>query len=117
MRSTYHTTLQATPAQLVFGRDMILPISVQADWNRIKNRKQKEINRNNERENQKRIDYTYKAGNKIWLKKEGIQRKLSAPRNGPYTITKVYNNGNLEVQTSDAVTERVSVRRVIPHFK
>ena len=26
VRSTYHTTLQATPAQLVFGRDMIYPI-------------------------------------------------------------------------------------------
>ena len=27
IRCTYHTTLQATPGQLVFGRDMILPIA------------------------------------------------------------------------------------------
>ena len=38
-------------------------------------------------------------------------------REGPYKITNVYNNGNLEVQTSDAVTERVSIRRVTPNFK
>ena len=29
IRSTYHTTLQATPGQLVFGRDMLLPVKVQ----------------------------------------------------------------------------------------
>ena len=34
VRSTYHTTLQATPAQLVFGRDMILPVNFRADWSR-----------------------------------------------------------------------------------
>ena len=31
IRCTYHTVLQATPAQLVFGRDMILPIVMRAD--------------------------------------------------------------------------------------
>ena len=32
IRSTYHTTLQATPGQLVFGRDMLLSIPFRADW-------------------------------------------------------------------------------------
>jgi hypothetical protein len=32
IRSTYHTTLHATPTQLVFGRDMILNIKFKADW-------------------------------------------------------------------------------------
>ena len=35
IRSTYHTTLQASPGQLIFGRDMILPLQVKADWARI----------------------------------------------------------------------------------
>ena len=34
--STYHTTLQATPGQLVFGRDMLLSIPFRADWAQIK---------------------------------------------------------------------------------
>ena len=46
----YHTTLRATPTQLVFGRDAILNIRHKADWNYIKNQKQKLINKNNERE-------------------------------------------------------------------
>jgi hypothetical protein len=35
IRSTYHTTLQATPYQLVFGRDMIHDISFRSNWDRI----------------------------------------------------------------------------------
>ena len=32
IRSTYHTVMAATPGQLVFGRDMILPLTFKADW-------------------------------------------------------------------------------------
>ena len=38
VRSTIHTTLQATPAQLVFGRDMVLPVDYETDWNEITKR-------------------------------------------------------------------------------
>jgi hypothetical protein len=37
IRSTYHKTLQATPCQLVFGRDMIHNIAFRANWDRIQN--------------------------------------------------------------------------------
>ena len=32
MRSTYHTTLKCAPGQLVFGRDVMLPINCKVDW-------------------------------------------------------------------------------------
>jgi hypothetical protein len=32
IRSTYHTTMQATPCKLVFGRDMIQNIAFRANW-------------------------------------------------------------------------------------
>jgi hypothetical protein len=32
IRSTYHTTLQATPCQVMFGRDMIHNIAFIANW-------------------------------------------------------------------------------------
>ena len=38
--STYHTTQHATPMQVVFGRDALLNIKVEADWNLIRNKKQ-----------------------------------------------------------------------------
>ena len=51
VRATYHTTLQASPMQLVFGRDAILNIKKVADWKHIRQRKKLRINRNNKREN------------------------------------------------------------------
>ena len=53
VRSTYHTTLRATPGQLVFGRDMILNIQHIANWKAIQDHKQMIINKNNEHENAK----------------------------------------------------------------
>ena len=41
VRATVHTTLQASPSQLVFGRDHVLNIKYQANWKQIKDRKQK----------------------------------------------------------------------------
>jgi hypothetical protein len=35
--SSFHTTLKATPGQLVFGRDMVLPIQFMADWGQLNN--------------------------------------------------------------------------------
>jgi hypothetical protein len=49
IRSTFHTTLKATPGQLVFGRDMVLPIKFMADWGEIEQQRQKEMGRNNRR--------------------------------------------------------------------
>ena len=54
-RATYHTTTQATPMQLVFGKDAILNTTFQANWKYIKHRKQKLIHKDNQRENSRRI--------------------------------------------------------------
>jgi hypothetical protein len=53
LRSTYHTTLQVTPGQLVFGRDMVLNVQHLTDWTAIKACKQQIIHKNNRIENSK----------------------------------------------------------------
>jgi hypothetical protein len=40
---SHDTSLQATPMQLVFGRDAVLNIKFQANWKYIKERKEKLI--------------------------------------------------------------------------
>ena len=120
IRSTFHTTLQATPGQLVFGRDMLLPIKFKADWAAINERKQKEINRNNERENKKRIKHTYKEGEKVLLKIPTKQRKHRLSREGPYTILQVNTNGTLRIKKplkDGHVSQLVNMRRVLPFFE
>ena len=85
IRCTYHTTLHSTPGQLVFGRDMIFNIQHAANWDIIRQHKQKMINQNNARENAKRIPHQYKAGDKVMLH-TGTENKYEQPYSGPHTI-------------------------------
>ena len=109
IRSTYHTTLRATPGQLVFGRDMILPVQFKANWASIALRKQNRINKSNAQENQKRIPHTYNVGDKVLLEKPGKVRKMSAPREGPYEVVHVSTNGTVRIKNG-AVIQRVNIR-------
>ena len=70
VRATYHTTLQASPMQLVFGRDAILNIKHVANWEHIQQRKQLRNNHNNMRENMRRNNNQYKVGDKILVKRK-----------------------------------------------
>jgi hypothetical protein len=72
IRSTYHTTLQAYPGQLVFGRDMMHDVRFQANWDSIKTNKTKIIEKSNKRENLNRLKYKYKVGDRILLRKPGL---------------------------------------------
>ena len=116
IRSTLHTILKATPAQLVFGRDMLLPVQFTADWAAIQAMKQKEVNRNNAKENTKRIPHQYVEGERVLLKVPGTTRKFDPKRKGPYTIERVYDNGTLRIRRG-AITERINIRRVLPYFE
>ena len=70
VRTTYHTKLQASPMQLVFGRYAILNIKHVANWEHIQQHKQEIINRNNKRENMLRNNHQYKVGDKIIVKRK-----------------------------------------------
>ena len=69
VRATIHTTLQKTQTQLIFGRDMILNVNHVANWEHIKQRKQRLIEKNNKQENAKRLPHSYKEGDKVLLKR------------------------------------------------
>jgi hypothetical protein len=63
LEAPIHKALQATPCQLVFGRDMIHKIAFRANWDQIQKRKQDIINKPNQKENknQSQIPYEYKV--------------------------------------------------------
>jgi transposase InsO family protein len=115
IRSTYHTTLQATPGQLVFGRDMLLSIPFRADWAQIKIQKQGLINKGVLRDNASRIQHKYKVGDQVLLDKPGLLRKSTQPRTGPHTVTKIYQNSTVQIKQG-AITERVTLRRLTLYF-
>ena len=86
MRSTVHTTTQHTPSQLVFGRDVILNINQEANWQLIKQRKQALINKGNQKENRRRQSHVYHTGDKVllknvWKTKNSSQKKRISATN------------------------------------
>ena len=62
-----HTTTQHTPSQLVFGKDAILNINQEANWELIKQRKHALINKDkgNQKVNRQRHSHMYLTGNKV----------------------------------------------------
>ena len=61
--------------------------------------RQSQTDRSNTRENNKRVDYDYKVGDKILIRKDDILRKAeSIWKKEPWTITTVYTNGTIRIQ-------------------
>jgi Integrase zinc binding domain len=113
VRATYHTTLQATPSQLVFGRDALLNVKFEADWAFIKEHKQKIIAQNNKRENLSRIEYKYKVNDKVLYKNKTEEKYGEDPWKGPYNILKVNDNGTVRLQMGK-YTDTINIRNIKP---
>jgi hypothetical protein len=107
VRATYHTTLKKSPGQLVFGRDMIFNIQHIANWEFIRENKQRIIAKNNKNKNAKCIPLIYEVGHKVLLRK-GTEFKYGQPYSGPYKILQVNTNGMVCLQMG-AVTNTVYI--------
>ena len=117
MRSVVHTTMRATPTQLVFGRDAILNVSFEADWLYIKERKQKLILQNNKRKNASRIPHQYNVGDRVMVNRKPNRKHGSSQFKGPYTVTRVNDNGTVKLTRatpSGAVHETWNIRNIDP---
>ncbi len=112
--STYHTALKASPGAAIFGWDMLFDIAFKADWQKIGEHRQWLTDFNNVRENKGRIDYDYKVGQKVLVRKEGILRKSeSIWHRKPWLITPVHTNGTITVQRGNKL-EWINIQRVKP---
>ena len=114
IRSTVHTVLNASPAQIVFGRDMLFDLSFTTEYKEIKKRKQEASDANTHKENSKRIKHEYKVNDQVLLDRGILQRKLIPKREGPYQVVRVYSNGTLKIRKGIYV-QRVSIRRCVPY--
>ena len=116
MRATVHTTNQATPMQLVFGRDAIMNIKFRADWKYIKQRKQQIIEQNNRKENSKRIPHQYQVGNKILMDMTDTTKSKYGitPFDGPFTVRHVNNNGTVVLEMGP-ILDTYNIRNIKPY--
>jgi hypothetical protein len=93
---------------------MLFDIPFVADWKQIGDYKQHQTDCSNKRENDKRVDYDYKVGDKILIRKDGILREAeSIWKKEPWTITEVHTNGTIRIQCRTKL-ERINIQRVTP---
>ena len=92
---------------------MIFNIQHTANWEYIKQRKQKIINLNNQRENAKRRKHVYNVGDLVLLTR-GTENKYESPYQGPFNILKVNDNGTVCLMVK-SVEDTYNIRRLIPY--
>jgi hypothetical protein len=93
---------------------MLFNILFIAAWQKIGEHRQQLTDLNTARENKGRIDYDYKVGQKVLLRKEGILRNAESRwHKQPWLITSVHTNGTIMVQRRNKI-ERMNIQRVKP---
>ena len=105
MQPTVHTTAQATPMQLVFGCDVIMNITFDANWHLIEQHNQNTNNQRNAKENKKQIAHTYKVDDLVLVKNEQSSKCGKDTFYVPWTIQEVQDNGTVKI-SKDPVTNR-----------
>ncbi len=78
---------------------MLFDIPYIADWNKIGDYRQRQTDLNTQCENSSPIDYDYKVGGKVLVRKDGILRKTESRYDSePWSITSVHTNGIIRVE-------------------
>ena len=119
--ATVHTTLNASPTQLVFGRDAILNTTCEANWEVIRERKQKRIDYNNKRENAKRIAHEYRINDKVLLRDKSpneVNNKFGTLEwEGPFPITQINKqNGTVKLRQGSLI-KTYNIRKIKPFIE
>ena len=116
IRYSYHQTHDHLSAQLVFGRDMFMPVDTKIGWKKIQQIKQLKIQQNNICENSKQL-HKYSKRDMITLRKPGaIFCTLAFPRQGPYKIIKYHENGSRKLELESHIVDRINIYRFYPYY-
>ena len=115
VRSMYHITVQATPGQMIFGRDMMLNTPFIADWEAITLRKQIIIDKNNQIKNKNCKPHTYITHKELLVcnKQENM---CEEPYVRPYLVNQVLTNGNVTIRWGN-VQEWIKIIWIKPYHK
>jgi len=121
VNSAVPAAARATPAQFVFGRDAMLNATFQADWQFIRERKQRLIIQNNKCENAERKQHTCNTGDVVAVKASKGRNQGSNPHLDPMRIAQACDSGTVKlVKVADnnggAVSQTWNIRNVEPRM-
>ena len=111
-RCAVNHQIRASPGGIVFNIDMLLDTPLTAEYEAIQRRRQKLIDKSLMRCNQKRIEYNYNIGDKVYVK-EYDPTKMMQRHHGPYHVQRVYNNVTLGVPMNDNTMDRYNIRKLV----
>jgi transposase InsO family protein len=114
VRVSVNRTLGHSPGAIVFHRDMFHPIPLLINYNRLREKRQVQIDENNRRANLKRRFMDYQPGQQVLVLKHN-PGKLEDRAIGPFTIHQVHVNGTVTIQRTQYVRERINIRRIRPY--
>jgi hypothetical protein len=123
INTTFHMTLKASPAQLAFSHDMILPTSFAANWYAINTRKQAQLQSAADTKNRKCIPHEFCLNDKVLIRSDignPYLGKLAKPTQGPFKIIDIQQltiNGTVLIQQSQTSVECINIRRLLPYFE
>ncbi len=96
---------------------MLFDIPFIADWKQIGEHRQRQTDLGNERENKTPVNFDYKVGEKVLIRKDGILRKAESNWiKEPWTIMTVHRNRTIRIQCGTK-SERSTIQRVTPFSK
>jgi hypothetical protein len=119
IRTTISPALKYSPCHLAFNQDMIFRKAVAVDWEKVQQECSKTSAASNIRENQARVAKTYQVGDQILIVLDADecrgQPKMNKPTRGPYTITKVHDNGTVTINRGN-FEETINIRHIKPYI-
>ena len=114
VRSTYSTVRQASPMELVFGRNTFHNTKFAADWEYLRERKQTLMSKDNKRENKTRIAHTYRENDSVMVKQHHAAKYGGPQYEGPFKIVTVFQNGTVRIKKK-TYYDTVNIRQIKPY--
>jgi hypothetical protein len=116
INSSYHTALNMSPGEAVFGRGMLFNMQPQLteEQQRITEIQQTRRRYDLKRANSSRIEHTYNVNDFVYLKNETRKSKLDPLFIGPYKITKVNSKTNTVILEQGNLSVTVNIRKIKP---
>jgi len=117
LRATIHRGLGLSPGTAIFHQDMLLDIPIMVDYVRLQGKRQRLIDNNLRRENNKRRAYDYVVGGQVYEIRKKLNTftgKLQEQTTGPYPIVQVHTTGTLTIRRNPTLLDRVNIRHLRP---
>ena len=103
-----------SPSALVFHRDTLLNIPLEADLLPLRQKRKQLINMTLIRHNAKRWNFDSAVGQKVSVTRTN-GRMMSSQTNGPFPIVQVFTYGPVAIQRKPNVVEKINIKQLSPY--